>query len=470
MLLFLHAENVAYARLPLMQRPAQSDALPGLTAAGMLFGALIAPALLGISAAVIALPSLARDLALSPAETSWMLAGYILAQAMFVGIFGRLGDVWGVRSVLIVGATLIAVGSLLSGLGESFAELVCGRLLQGAGAGSLQVVAFATVGARYTAANRAKVLGVVTAFVGVVSGSGTLIGGLLTDALSWRAVMALPALSVLVMAAIVRLVPSAHHSGSRFDTTGAGMVAVLASAIVLLLETPSIRLPSWIIAVVGMIAFLAAAMLWRRVRTVPDGFIPLAVASSPPYVLGAITGLMLGAGYLAMLFAAPLLLAGHGWSATHIGLVLVPAGFMGAASARIAGSLITTHNPFRVTAALAAISAAGLLLAGLAGDTPYWTVLALGMTVCGFAAGQVALLDRVPQIVDPQIRAVATGLFILMFLLGGAIGSALIAALISPLGLPTAVGTVAALPATGVALALASDTTSSHAPSNCTPN
>lgn len=167
--------------------PATADlALPGVTPAGILFGALVAPALLGISAAVIALPSLARDLALSPAQTSWVLAAYILAQVMFVAIFGRLSDVWGVRGVLLVGGMLIAAGSLLSCLSESFSVVVCGRLLQGAGAGSLQLVTFATVGARYTEADRAKVLGIVTAFVGVVSGSGTLIGGLVTNALSWR--------------------------------------------------------------------------------------------------------------------------------------------------------------------------------------------------------------------------------------------------------------------------------------------
>lgn len=262
------------------------------------------------------------------------------------------------------------------------------------------------------------------------------------------------------MAATVRLVPTAHPTGSRFDVSGASLVAVLASAIVLLLEAPSIDLPGWIIAFVGIIAVLAATTLWQRVRTLPNGFIPLQIASSRPYVLVTITGLMLGAGYLAMLFAAPLLLAGRGWGATHIGLILLPAGLMGAAAARVVGFLITTHNPFRVTSVLAATSAAGLVLAGLAGDTPLWTVLALGMTVSAFAAGQVALLSRVPQIVEPRVRAVATGLFILMLLVGGAIGSALIAALISPLGLSTAVATVAVLPATAIALALAADATS----------
>lgn len=425
-----------------------------LTAVGLLLGALVAPGLLGISAAVIALPALAGDLGLSAPQTSWVLAAYILALAVFVAVFGRLADVWGIRSVLFAGAALISIGSLLSVFSDSFGVLVAGRLLQGAGAGSLQLVAFAAAGAGYTGADRAKVLGILTAFIGLVSGAGTLIGGALTDALSWRGVMALPALSVLAMAATVRLAPATRSRATRLDAVGAILVAVLASAVVLLLEAPSINLSGWLVTVVGIIAILTIALLWHRVRTVPDGFIPLALTTARRYVLGALVALTLGGGYLAMLFAAPLLLDRHGWSATHIGLILVPAGVMGAISARVVGSLITAHDPFRVTAALAAISAAGLLLAGLTGHTAAWTVLALGMALSAFAGGQVALLDRVPHLVKPDVRAVATGLFILMFLLGGAVGSALVAGLIAPLGLPAALACAAAFPATGVLLAL----------------
>lgn len=383
-----------------------------------------------------------------------MLAAYILAQAMSVALFGRLGDRWGIRSVLLAGAALIASGSLVAALGDSLAVLVAGRLLQGAGAGSLQVVAFATAGARYSGAERAKVLGVVTAFIGVVSGSGTLIGGALTDALSWRAVVALPALSLVAMAAAVRLAPTVRSASTRIDALGAGLVAALSLAIVLLLESSSIDLAGWLIALAAATAVLAVVLLWRRVRAVPDGFIPLALARSRGYTLASLIALTLGAGYLAMLFAAPLLLAGRGWSATQVGLILVPAGGMGAISARIVGSLIATHDSFRVITVLAAINAAGLLLGAVAGaDGAVFTVLALGMAVSGFAAGQVALVNRVSVLAREDVRAVATGLLVLMFLLGGAIGSALVAGLIGSLGLAGAVGSAAVLPCVGALLA-----------------
>lgn len=426
---------------------------------GLLLGSLVAPGVLGVSAAVIALPSVAHDLAFSPARASWLLAGYVLAQAMFVAVFGRLGDVAGVRVVLFGGAVLIAAGSLLSAAGGSFPVLLAGRLLQGAGAGSLQVVAFATAGAHYTGAARARILGLITAAVGVVSGSGTLIGGLLTAA-SWRAVLALPALSLPAMVGLWRSVPTARAGDTRLDAPGAVLVAVTASGLVFLLEVPGLGTPPWTIPVAVITVLAAAGVLGWWIRRNPDGFLPVRLLGSRRYVFACLAALAVGAGYLGMLFAAPVLLADPGWSPILTGLILTPAGITGAASARLTGSLITTRNPFHVTAAFAAASTAGLLIASAADGTPAVVVLALALAVSGFTAGQVALLNSIPSAVPPQLRATATSLLILMFLLGGAIGSAAAAGVAGPMGLTTALAVTAAFPAAGVLLTL----TASSAP------
>jgi predicted MFS family arabinose efflux permease len=179
------------------------------------------------------------------------------------------------------------------------------------------------------------------------------------------------------------------------------------------------------------------------------------VIRSRRYVLGALAALTLFGAYLAMLFAAPLLLLqDHDWTPTHVGLVLLPAAAMGALSARWLGHVVRL-DPFRLTAALALVSAAGLLLAGAADGTPALTTLALGMTIVGFMAAQVILVDRVPLVLAPAVRSIATGVFILVFLIGGAIGTAIVAGLTDPLGLAGAVACVAALPTAGAGLSLA---------------
>ena len=440
-----------------------SPAPRSVTPTAILLGLLIAPSALGVSTTAVALPTISDDLGLSHPQAAWVLAGYVLAQATSVALFGRLGDVKGTRTILIVGGVAIGAGTLLAALSQSFAPLLAGRMLQGAGVGASPVAAFSIAAALFEGADRGKAVGVISAVLAILSGSGSLIGGLLTDGLSWRAVIVVPALTLPATAAALHLSSRTGTGIGRLDAVGAALVVVLASSLVLLLETPSIDIPGWVLVALAALAGAAAALLARRVRRVPDGFIPAAVVRSRRYVLGALAALTLFGGYLAMLFAAPLLLLqSHDWTPTQIGLVLLPAAVMGALTARAVGHLIVTWDPFRLTAALALVSSAGLLLAGVADGSPVATTLGLGMSLVGFMSAQVALVDRVPLVLEPEVRSIATGVFILVFLVGGALGSAAVAGLTEPFGLSGAVACVAALPAAGAVLCLAAGAASAR--------
>lgn len=433
-----------------------SPAPRSVTPTAILLGLLIAPSALGVSTTAVALPTISDDLGLSHPEAAWVLAGYVLAQATSVALFGRLADMRGTRVILLLGGALIATGTVLAVLSESFAPLLVGRLLQGAGVGASPVAGFSIAAALYEGADRGKAIGVISAVLAVLSGSGSLIGGLLTDGLSWRAAIAVAALTLPATVASLHLASRRGSGVGRLDAVGAGLVVVLASCVVLLLETPSIDFAAWVLVALGALAVAATALLARRVRRVPDGFIPLAVVRSRRYVLGALAALTLFGAYLAMLFAAPLLLLqDHDWTPTQIGLALLPAAIMGALTARAVGHLIVTRDPFRLTAVLSIVSAAGLLLAGIADGSPVATTLGLGMSLVGFMCAQVALVDRVPLVVEPEVRNIATGVFILVFLIGGAMGTAAVAGLTEPLGLAGAVACVAALPTAGAVLCLA---------------
>lgn len=426
-----------------------------VTPTAILLGLLIVPSALGVSTTAVALPTISGDLGLSHPQAAWVLAGYVLAQATSVALFGRLADMRGTRLILIVGGALIAAGTLLTMPSQSFAPLLAGRILQGAGVGASPVAAF-SIAATLFDADRGKAIGVISAVLAILSGSGSLIGGLLTDGLSWRAVVAVPALTLPATAGALHLASRTGAGVGRLDGVGAGLVVVLASSVVLLLETPSIDFAAWVLVALGALAAGAAALLARRVRRLPDGFIPAAVVRSRRYVLGALAALTLFGAYLALLFAAPLLLLqDHDYTPTQIGLVLLPAAVMGALTARGVGHLIINRDPFRLTAALALVSTGGLLLAGVGDGAPVATTLGLGMTIVGFMSAQVALVDRVPLVLEPEVRSIATGVFILVFLIGGALGTAVVAGLTEPLGLAGAVACVAALPAAGAPLSLA---------------
>lgn len=424
-------------------------------ATGLLLGLYIVPASLGITAVSISMAAMTADLGLSEAEAVWALAGYVLSHAISLAALGRLGDTHGATAVVRISMALLVVGSLLTALAPSLVVLTLGRLVQGFGAGGVPVAVFAIVGLRFSGAPRVAVLATVTAMLGIVSGAGSLIGGAVTDLVSWRVAVCLPVLSVLTAFWVLRLAPPAAAGGQRVDVHGAALLTVWAAALVLLLETPSVSLPGWLIAALAVVVGATSALLARRVRLVPDGFLPRALVGSRRYLLGALAAMTTYSVYVALLFAAPLLLLQtHDWSATTVGLVLFPAALAGAVSARAVGRLVLRFDPFRVAAGLAASSTVGMLLAGAADGAPVPTTVGLGFVLIGFIASQGALLSHVPMAVAPAVRSVATGVFQLAALIGGALGSAAVAGLSTPLGLGGAVAALAVVPAAGVVFAL----------------
>lgn len=419
---------------------------------------LVAPMILGISTVSVALGAIADDLGLSQAEVVWVLVGYLLTNAMAVAVFGRLSDLRGVRFVLITGGGLIALGSILTVLSTGFATLVAGRLLQGAGTGALPLVGFAIAGARFEGDQRATVLGILTGIMSAAGAAGTLIGGALSDAVSWRAVLVLPLIALIPIVLTLPLAPRAGAGGQRIDAVGATIVVMVSSTAVFLIEAPSVKPPSVLLAALVVLFTSALVALVRHVRSHPTGFVPASVVRSRAFVLGTLVAMSTYASYLAVIFAAPeLLLRANDWTSTQIGLVLLPAGVVGAVVAGRVGGLTARYGAFRVAAGLGVASTVGTLLAGVAGDWAGWTMLALALVLAGFVGGQAGLTGRVPLTVEPSVRGVAMGLFQLMGLLGGAVGSAAVAGLTEPLGLSTAVACIAIVPAAGAVLALIAD-------------
>ncbi|MFA4929042.1 MAG: MFS transporter [Patulibacter sp.] len=424
-------------------------------AAGLLLGLFLVPASLGITAVSVSMGEMSAGLGLTEAEAVWALAGYVLAHAISLAALGRLGDTHGVVSVLRIALVLLVLGTVLTAAATSLVTLTAGRLVQGFGAGGVPVAVFAITGLRFAGPTRVAVLATVTAMIGIVSGAGALIGGTVTDLVSWRVAVSLPVLSVLSAPWIFRLAPPAAAGGQRVDVYGATLLTIWAAAFVLLLETPSISLPPALIAGLVVTVGVATVLLARRVRLVPEGFLPRAVVGSRRYVLGALAAMTTYSVYVALLFAAPLLLLqAHDWSATRVGLVLFPAAIVGAVSARVVGRLVLRFDPFRVAAGLAATSVVGMLITGVADGSPVLTTLGLAFVLTGFVASQGALLSHVPMSVASEVRSVATGIFQLTALIGGAMGSAAVAGLSTPLGLSGAVAALAVVPAAGILLAL----------------
>ena len=117
---------------------------------------------------------------------SWVFSGFLLTSTVTMPLWGRLSDFLGRRAVYMVGMGVFLVGSALSGLAQDMVQLIVFRMVQGLGAGSLITLGMTIVGDLYGLEERAKKQGYLSGVWGVASLVGPLLGGVLTDHVSWR--------------------------------------------------------------------------------------------------------------------------------------------------------------------------------------------------------------------------------------------------------------------------------------------
>src|SRR6516162_10219960 len=183
----------------------------------------------------IALPSAQRALAFSNTDRQWVVTAYSLAFGGLLLLGGRLSDLVGRRRMLIIGLVGFGAASALGGAATSFAVLVIGRGLQGAFGALLAPAALSTLTVTFTdPAERGKAFGVYGAIAGAGGAVGLLLGGFLTEYLSWRWCLYVNViLGVVAVAGAVRLLPSySRDPDVRIDWPGtvlvvAGLVAVV---------------------------------------------------------------------------------------------------------------------------------------------------------------------------------------------------------------------------------------------------
>src|ERR1700751_758300 len=158
----------------------------------------------------IALPSAQRALGFSNVDRQWVVTAYSLASGGLLLLGGRLSDLVGRRRMLIIGLGGFAAASALGGAADSFAVVVIGRGLQGAFGAMLAPAALSTLTVTFTdPAERGRAFGVYGAIAGAGGAVGLLVGGLLTEYLSWRWCLYVNViLAVVAVAGAVRLMTS----------------------------------------------------------------------------------------------------------------------------------------------------------------------------------------------------------------------------------------------------------------------
>src|ERR671915_1143948 len=190
----------------------------------------------------VALPAIEEDLGGGLAGQQWTANAYLVTLGSLLLIGGSLGDIFGERRVFAFGVLAFGVTSLLCALAPTIEVLVAARALQGVAGAVLTPAALAVILANFAPDERGKAVGAWTAWGGVGTVLGPLIGGQLVDAASWRWIFAINVPIVIVtMWLILRVVPQARERDpdARVDVVGALLCALgLAGVTFGLIEQP----------------------------------------------------------------------------------------------------------------------------------------------------------------------------------------------------------------------------------------
>ncbi|MGW3106374.1 MFS transporter [Streptomyces sp. NPDC001100] len=380
----------------------------------------------------IALPSIQTDLGVSDANLAWIVNSYALAFGGLLLLGGKAGDLFGRLRMFQVGILIFTLASLSGGLAPNEGLLLGARVLQGVGAALAAPSALALITTTFPAGrSRNTAMGVYAAMGGIGATVGMLLGGTLTEALSWRWVffVNIP-VGLAVLAGTKTLVEAERHPG-RLDVpgaiTGTGGLLALVYAITRGGEhgwTNGLTLISFVTSAVLLSVFL---LLQSRV---PSPMMPLRMFKDRNRSGSYSAMLLIGSGMFATFYFLTLYMQlVLGYSAIQTGFAYLPFSIGMSAAAGLSSKLVTHFAPRLIAALGLTVGAAGMFwFATLDTDSSYAAHLvpAMFVTATGLGAAFVPLTVTSVSGVDHLDTGVASALLNTAQQIGGALGLAVL--------------------------------------------
>jgi EmrB/QacA subfamily drug resistance transporter len=386
----------------------------------------------------VALPSIREDLGFSQESLAWVVNAYLLTFGGFLLLGGRLGDLFGHRRLFLIGITLFTAASLACGIANSQETLVVARAVQGLGGAVVSAVALSLIMTLFTEpAERAKAMGV---FGFVLSGGGTagvLLGGIITDTLSWNWIFLinLP-VGIAVFALSLRLLPGGPgHATGRVDVAGA--VTVTSSLVLAVYAIVNGNDAGWTsfqtLGLLGAAVVLMATFLAIELR-VSAPLMPLGLFRIRNVSTANVVGVLMAAGLFAYFFLSALYLQLIlGYSPLEVGLAYLPSTLLwGASSLLLSDRLVLRYGIKTPLLAGLGLMTLGLLLLARTPVDGNFVVDVLPATIAiglGAGIGFNPLLLAAMSGVRQTEAGLASGIVNTAFMMGGALGLAVLASL-----------------------------------------
>jgi EmrB/QacA subfamily drug resistance transporter len=364
----------------------------------------------------------------------WAVTSYLLTSTISVPFWGKLSDVYGRKPIFMIGIVIFLIGSALSGLSQDMAQLIGFRGLQGIGAGSLFPVALAVIGDLFTPAERGKYQGLFGAVFGIAFVLGPIIGGFLTENISWHWIFYVNVpIGLVSLYFIWRLLPTVRtpRATRNFDIIG-GVIFTIAISF-LLVGLTNKQFGEWTdttvggfiaISLVGIVLFIVAE--WRA----KEPIVPLGLFRNRTYSSSMLSVFFASfAFFAAIIFLPRWFQFVHGFTPTWSGLAALPLVIGLISSSIVSGILVSRTGRYKwmLVGAIAVMALATYLMTNLRADTPL-PVVWLWMFIAGLGVGPTfSVFTIVVQNAVPfQQLGVATSNLTFFRQIGGSVALAIV--------------------------------------------
>jgi EmrB/QacA subfamily drug resistance transporter len=384
----------------------------------------------------VALPSIQKDLGASISGLEWTINGYTLSFAVLLATGGRLGDIFGRRRMFLFGVVIFTLSSATAGFAPDATSLVVSRIVQGVGAALMMPATLSIITDAFPASERGKAMGMWAGVSALALAVGPVLGGFLTEHVSWRAIFYLniPVAIGAVTAALFAVRESRDTTvGREVDFAGVAALTTGLTALILALVEGN----SWgwgspeIIAliagaVIGLGAFVA---IERRVK-VP--MVDFSLLSDRNFLGAVVVALIVSFSMLGVFFFLALYMQDVlGYSPLEAGVRFLPSTLMIVGVAPLAGRLSDRYGPrWLIAGGLTVVAASLYSFSGIAVDSGYLDLLPGFMLLgIGIAMTMSPMTSAAMNAVPVQKAGIASGVLSMFRMVGGSLGVAVTGAI-----------------------------------------